>query len=429
MKRTKTAGILAVAASLSLVIAGCASTSTSSEAPAATEAAAPVEAAPSEAAPSEAAPTAAAECTEPIIIGSAMAQTGFMSPFDVPALDTARIAIDKANAEGGVLGCQLELVAVDGETNPDKGAQIATDLISQGAKMLLVTCDYDINAKASQVAQDAGVLVIAPCVGDTIMGPDAGLTLGFSLGSAVPGEAAIMAEYAFEKFGPNAALFKDMSIKYTQNQCKVFEERWTQLGGKVVSAPEFSQTPEGTLAAPVTAQVKEIKDSKPDVVALCSYPGGGAEAAAALRAGGVKAPVISGFGMDGAFWLGAVPDLSDFYFVTYASVFGDDPNPKVAELLAAYKELTGSDAATSGLVTGASSIEAFKLAAEQAGSTDGAALAAALEAFSEVDLTAGPTSFSPELHVNVTRPMAVMQVQKGKHAFIEYRAAEQPILN
>ena len=96
MKRTKTAGILAVAASLSLVIAGCASTSTSSEAPAATEAAAAVEAAPS-----EAAPTAAAECTEPIIIGSAMAQTGFMSPFDVPALDTARIAIDKANAEVG----------------------------------------------------------------------------------------------------------------------------------------------------------------------------------------------------------------------------------------------------------------------------------------------------------------------------------------
>ena len=165
MKRTKAAGILAVAASLSLVLAGCASTSTSSEAPAATESAA----APAEAAPSEAAPTAAAECTEPIIIGSAMAQTGFMSPFDVPALDTARIAIDKANAEGGVLGCQLELVAVDGETNPDKGAQIATDLISQGAKMLLVTCDYDINAKASQVAQDAGVLVIAPCVGDTML--------------------------------------------------------------------------------------------------------------------------------------------------------------------------------------------------------------------------------------------------------------------
>jgi branched-chain amino acid transport system substrate-binding protein len=422
MKNRRAAGILAVAASLSLVLAGCASTTDSAEETTAETTAA-------ETATEEVAEEVAEECTEPILIGSAMAQTGFMSPFDVPALDTARIAIDATNAAGGVLGCQLELIEVDGESNPDKGAQIATDLIDQGAQLMLVTCDYDINAKASQVAQDAGVLVIAPCVGDTIMGPDAGLTLGFSLGSAVPGEAAIMAEWAFEEFGPKASLFKDMSIKYTQNQCKVFEERWTQLGGEIVSAPEFSQTQQGSLAAPVTAQVKEIKDSNPDVVALCSYPGGGAEAAAALRAGGVETPVVSGFGMDGAFWLGAVPDLSDFYFVTYASVFGDDPNPKVTELLSAYKSLTGSDAATSGLVTGASSIEAFALAAEQAGSTNGADLAAALEAFDNVELTAGPTSFSPQLHVNVTRPMAVMQVQDGSHSFIEYRTAEQPILN
>ena len=422
MKNRRAAGILAVAASLSLVLAGCASTTDSAEETTAETTAA-------ETATEEVAEEVAEECTEPILIGSAMAQTGFMSPFDVPALDTARIAIDATNAAGGVLGCQLELIEVDGESNPDKGAQIATDLIDQGAQLMLVTCDYDINAKASQVAQDAGVLVIAPCVGDTIMGPDAGLTLGFSLGSAVPGEAAIMAEWAFEEFGPKASLFKDMSIKYTQNQCKVFEERWTQLGGEIVSAPEFSQTQQGSLAAPVTAQVKEIKDSNPDVVALCSYPGGGAEAAAALRAGGVETPVVSGFGMDGAFWLGAVPDLSDFYFVTYASVFGDDPNPKVTELLSAYKSLTGTDAATSGLVTGASSIEAFALAAEQAGSTNGADLAAALETFNNVDLTAGPTSFSPQLHVNVTRPMAVMQVQDGSHSFIEYRTAEQPILN
>jgi branched-chain amino acid transport system substrate-binding protein len=434
MKQRKSVALMATALGFSLVLAGCASTSTSeepaSDAPAAE---APAEEAPAEEAPAAEAPAteaaAAPECTEPVLIGAAMAQTGFMAPFDAPALETARIAVDKINAEGGVNGCQLVLEAVDTETNPDKGAQIATELVSKGAKMLLVTCDYDVNAKSSQVAQDAGVLVVAPCVGDTIMGPDAGLTLGFSLGSAVPGEAAIMAEYAYETFGPKAALFKDMSIKYTQSQCKAFEQRWTELGGSIVAAPEFSQTPEGTLAAPVTAQVSEIKKASPDVVALCSYPGGGAEALAALRSGGVDVPTISGFGMDGAFWLGAVPDLSNFYFVTYASVFGDDPNTKVQDLLAAFKEKTGQDAATSGLITGASSVEAFKIAAEQAGSFDGAALAQALESFSNVDLTAGPTSFSPELHVNVTRPMAVMQIQDGKHSFIEYTTAEKPVLN
>ena len=61
----------------------------------------------------------ALECAEPILIGAAMAQTGFMSPFDAPALATAQIAVDKINAAGGILGCQLVLEAVDTETNPD----------------------------------------------------------------------------------------------------------------------------------------------------------------------------------------------------------------------------------------------------------------------------------------------------------------------
>ena len=110
------------------------------------------------------------------------------------------------------------------------------------------------------------------------------------------------------------------------------------------------------------------------------------------------------------------------------SVFGDDPNPKVVDLLAAYKTKTGQDAATGGLITGATTIEAFKLAVERAGSVDGAALSAEFNKFDNEDLTAGPTSFSDDLHVNVTRPMAVITVENGKHRFIEYRKAEKPVL-
>jgi branched-chain amino acid transport system substrate-binding protein len=362
-----------------------------------------------------------------VMIGSTMSATGFMSVVDAPALGMAKIAIERVNADGGVLGCKLKLVEVDGESNPDKEAQIATDLVAKGAKLLLVTCDYDITAKASQVAQAAGVLVISPCLGDTIMGPKSGLTLGFSMGSAVPGEAAIMAEYAFKTFGPKAALFRDMSLKYTQNQCKDFQTRWKQLGGTIVADPQFNQTPQAALAAPVSAQVNEIKGAHPDVIALCSYPGGGAEALATLRKSGDNTPVISGFAMDGAYWLGAVPNLSNFYDVTYASVFGDDPNEKIQKLLQEYKEKTGQDAVTSSPLTGASSIEAFAKAAEDAKSFDGAALAKALESFKDVELTVGSTSFSPQLHINVTRPMAVIEVQNGKHKFVTYQAAEKPV--
>ncbi|TSA20517.1 MAG: amino acid ABC transporter substrate-binding protein [Actinomycetales bacterium] len=368
----------------------------------------------------------AAACAKPILIGAAMASTGFMAPFDGPALATAKIAVDRINKTGGVNGCKLVLKSVDTGTNPDKAQQIATQFVAEGAKLLLVTCDADINLKSEQVGEKAGVLVIAPCVGSTAMGPDNGENLGYSMGSAVPGEAAIMAEYAYAKLGKTATLFKDMSIAYTTSQCDAFAKRYKELGGTVKSIQEFNQTQAGSLDKPVTAQVAAAKTDASAVIALCSYPGGGAEALAAIRTGGLNTPVISGFGMDGAFWAGAVPNLSNFYDVTYASVFGDDYNPKVRSILAAFKAATGSAAATSGLITGASSIEAFALAAKRAGSFDGKALSAQLNKFNNEKLTAGATSFTAALHVNVTRPMAIIKTTAGVHKLVKYAAAVKP---
>jgi branched-chain amino acid transport system substrate-binding protein len=370
--------------------------------------------------------SANAACAQPILIGAAMAQTGFMAPFDGPALETAKIAVSRINKTGGVNGCQLVLKSVDTGTNPDKGQQIATQFVADGAKLLLVTCDADINLKSAQVGEKAGVLVIAPCVGSTAMGPDNGLTLGYSLGSAVPGEAAIMAEYAYASLGKSATLFKDMSIAYTTSQCDAFEKRFKELGGTVKSVQQFNQTQAGALDKPVTAQVAAAKTDAAGVIALCSYPGGGAEALAAIRSGGIKTPVISGFGMDGAFWNGATPNLSNFYDVTYASVFGDDSNVKVRSLLRDFKAATGADAGTSGLITGASSVEAFALAATRAKSFTGKALAAEMNKFKNEKLTAGPTSFTSTLHVNVTRPMAIIKTTNGAHKLVKYAAAVKP---
>ena len=366
----------------------------------------------------------AAKCE--VLIGAAMAQTGFMAPFDGPALETAKIAVSRLNRKGGINGCKVVLKAVDTGTNPDKGQQIATQFVADGAKLLLVTCDADINLKSAQVGEKAGILVIAPCVGSTAMGPDNGLNLGYSLGSAVPGEAAIMAEFAYARLGKTATLFKDMSIAYTTSQCDAFEKRFKELGGTVKSSQEFNQTQAGALDKPVTAQVAAAKNDGAGVIALCSYPGGGAEALAAIRAGGIKTPVISGFGMDGAFWSGAVPNLSNHYVVTYASVFGDDTNRRIRSILNAFKKATGSAAATSGLITGAAAVEAFALAAKRAGSTDGKKLADEMNKFKDEDLTAGPTSFTESLHVNVSRPMAIIRTTNGKHRLVKYASAVKP---
>ena len=70
----------------------------------------------------------AAKCE--VLIGAAMAQTGFMAPFDGPALETAKIAVSRLNRKGGINGCKVVLKAVDTGTNPDKGQQIATQFVA-----------------------------------------------------------------------------------------------------------------------------------------------------------------------------------------------------------------------------------------------------------------------------------------------------------
>ena len=53
-------------------------------------------------------------------------------------------------------------------------------------------------------------------------------------------------------------------------------------------------------------------------------------------------------------------------------------------------------------------------------------LAAEMDKFKNENLTAGPTSFTPSLHVSVTRPMAILKTTNGKTKLVKYAAAKKP---
>src|SRR4249920_2185091 len=78
-------------------------------------------------------PTAATATKEPIVIGIATAQTGFVAAFDKPAVDGALIAVSDINKKGGVLGRQLKVVTADTKSNINLGAQAGLAVIGKGA--------------------------------------------------------------------------------------------------------------------------------------------------------------------------------------------------------------------------------------------------------------------------------------------------------
>ncbi len=358
---------------------------------------------------------------EPIVIGAAVDLTGQMAPFDGPAVTAAEIQVGKINEAGGVNGRQLELRVVDHQLDPERTKSAAIELIDGGADVLLVTCDVDYATPAVQEAITRGVLAVAPCIGTDQMGPerfgDQG-KLAFSLGNVAQDEGAAMAEYAMEQGWERAATVTDNVIVYFQDVVKAFAARYTELGGEIVVEESWTQG-DGTIQNVVSA----LDNANVDVIATSTAFDDMPAMVGGLRSLGNETPMICGWSCDGAYWL---PEgTSNFYTVTYASVFGDDPSDEVQELIAAMTEQDQAPG-TGGFVTGAAAIDAIAAAIEETGGTEGEQLANAFEGFDGLETISGAISFSEEFHSVFGREYRVMEVQDSKPSFVELRAASSP---
>jgi branched-chain amino acid transport system substrate-binding protein len=359
---------------------------------------------------------------EPIVIGAAIDQTGFMAPFDGPAIVAAQIKVDEINAAGGVNGSQLELRVVDTQLDPEQTTSAAIDMLDAGAAVLLVTCDVDFATPAVQEALNAQVLAVAPCIGTDQMGPvrfgEQG-ELAFSFGNVAQDEGAVMAEFAIDQGWMTAAVAKDNLIVYFQNVVDAFTARYVELGGTVSIQEEFTNG-DGTIGSVVST----VANSGVDVIVTSTAFDDMPALAQGVRSLGDDTPMLCSWSCDGAYWI--PEDLSNFYLVTFASVFGDDPSSEVNDLIAAMEEVTGQPPATGGFITGAATIEAIAAAILATGGTDGPTLAAHLLTLDGFPTITGPISFSADFHTVFGREYRVLVVQDGQHSLVETRQATSP---
>ncbi len=358
---------------------------------------------------------------EPIVIGAAVDLTGQMAPFDAPAMTAAQIQVDQINAAGGVDGRPLELRVIDDQLDPERTKSAAIELIDGGAEVLLVTCDVDFATPAVQEAITRGILAVAPCIGTDQMGPerfgDAG-KLAFSTGNVAQDEGAAMAEFANEQGWTTAATATDNLLVYFQDVVKAFTARFEELGGTVSVEESWTQG-DGTIQNVVSS----LDKAKVDVIATSTAFDDMPALVGGLRSLGNDTPIVCSWACDGNYWL---PEGTDnFYTVTYASVFGDDPSPDVQALIDEM-DAEGQAPGTGGFVTGAAAIDAIVAAIQQTGGTDGEALADAFEGFDGLDTISGAISFSDQYHSVFGREYRVMEVQNSQPKFLELKAASSP---
>ena len=369
-----------------------------------------------------------AAAKKPIIIGAAIDTSGQMSPFNNPALTAAQLEIKKINARGGVNGRRLEIRTCNTQNSkPDVSTSCASSLVSKGAVIGWVTCDVDFAAPAVLTFPNKGLLTIAPCIGTDQMGPKRFGKKGsfaFSFGNVAQDEGAAMAEYAYKvKHWRTAITVTDNVIVYFKNIVQAFTSRFTELGGKIVDAESFTNGDKT-----IQNVVSRVNGHKADVIVTSDGFSDWPTEVAGIRSLGNKTPIMNSWAGDGTFWYPKNPKVTNYWYVTYASVFGDDPSPQVRALIAKMKALGARSApATGGFLTGASAIDGIVAAIKRAhGSTNGAKLAVIMQKFHDLPTISGKVSFSPQLHSVFGRTYRVIEVQDNKPKVVGTIKASSP---
>jgi branched-chain amino acid transport system substrate-binding protein len=351
------------------------------------------------------------------VFGLVMSFSGWFAPVDADTIAGAKLAVADVNAAGGVLGQPIEVVEFDNKSEPPLGADGAVDVIGKGAKAILFPSDFDFGAPGAYVAQQKDIIAFSgasdPKFGVQGVGP-----LAYSTSNASQAQGALLAEWAYKQKGwKNAYVLLDNTIAYTKSLCASFATRWTELAGKegLLGQDTFLNN-DPSIAAQVTRITGLSK--KPDLIFFCSYAPGGPSAIRQMRAAGIEAAIVTGESLDGDYWIGSVPDLSNFYVISYGSKYGDDPDAEVNGFFKRFEAKYNKKADVSYGLRGYAAVQAWAIAAKQAGSLDGAKVAAALDTFDKKSLVIGPTTYTPKLHIQTTRPMAILQATNGKFASI-----------
>lgn len=362
---------------------------------------------------------------DPIVIGAVFNQTGWMAAYDGPPRDAAFLAVNVLNEQGGIMGRPVELIEIDGKTDPATVGNAARQLIEQGADIIIAPCDFDIGAPASQAAQEAGLVGTSLCASSPLYGSEVLGDLQFTASVWNNTMAGAAAEWAYNEQGwRTAAVLTDASYEYTQSLGDLFKEHWATLGGEVVLDDTYVAEDQD-----ISSQVQRIQNlpQPPDLIYVSGVNPELAIALRQIRAAGIEAPLVGGDTYDDSeLWAALGPDLAnDIYFATHAWL-GPEAGEDIIEFLDLYEEEYGAPPVAGFTAMGWDVVMAYRDAIEEAGTTDGAAVAVAMEQL-EFDMLSGNMDWTSAEQGHVPlKEVALAGLENGEPFFIDWIAVEDP---
>ncbi len=307
-----------------------------------------------------------------IVIGAALAKTGYMAPYDSTFAAVEQL-VEETNARGGIDGHRVRVIHADTRSDPQQAVLAVQKLIEDGADVLVFSGEALNAAAGAPLAEEHGELNMSNA-NEPGFGPPTTGRLSFSSYPSLLSEASAGASFLRDRGVKHPFLFRDTAIIYGRAYCSGVQQTWEHLGGTIAGSADFENSDES-----VAGQVSELRGADADAVVMCSYPPGGASAIKQIRSAGIDVPILGPGGFDGTFWLKGIPSTKDIFATSNGSAY-DPPNAETAKLFEKLKG-AGVDTDVSSALLGAYAGGQLILdAIRETGSVNGDALADALEA-------------------------------------------------
>lgn len=374
---------------------------------------------------------------EPIRIGAIFNTSGGMKWLDQPALNGLMLAAEEINAEGGVLGRDIEVVSVDGTTDVVKMTDLAAELADRDDIVAITGITEPLHSVApvratikradggfltfahsetaiavGRVTHDAGVPFVS--VESTL--PDLPARVGDDVFMVAAGQgagAAAIAQFAWDELGARDAwVLVDEESAYAGTLATAFEESWDQRGGKVTHE---TYAPGAVIAIPDQIQRLQDMESQPEVVFIASLQNDGGYLLDQLREAGVVQPALFADVVDSRYIEAMGGKMENVFMATHGSLVDSDPD--IQEFTTIYAGKYGTAPESASALLGYDTMQLIADAMRRAGSTERREVSKSLSQTSGFVGITGALSY-PDPGWAPLKPITIVRYEEGSPAVV-----------
>jgi branched-chain amino acid transport system substrate-binding protein len=349
-----------------------------------------------------------------IRIGLITPLSGDVKTFGESVRNSFLIAVEEANARGGVVGMKITYVVQDDKNDPTEAANVANLLVNQQrVKAIVGSVTSKTTIPVSDIIQSARIPTISPTATNPKVTVADGKRKDYMFRACFidPFQGTVMAKFSRETLkGKSAAVLYDASNDYSKGIAEIFRDTFRKQGGKVAAFESY-----GKDDVDFSALLTKVKASGADVLFLPDYYNKVGLIAKQVREKGLIVRLVGPDGWDS-------PDLVRIagsaieggYFSNHYSP--DDRRPEVVAWVKKYKERHGQVPDALGTLA----YDATNLLLEairKAGSDDPKKIRDALASIKDFKAVSGKSTMGRD--GDMIKSAAILKIEGGRQKFVK----------